>query len=104
MRGMEDHNVPVFNRAAAALRADGHEVFNPADGMEDEDDTTVDGCRRIFSFDTSWICEQADIVAVLPGWEHSLGAQAEISLAKAIGLQVKYICGDITLEDEPWTC
>ena len=104
MRGMEDHNVPAFNRAAAALRADGHEVFNPADGMEDEDDTTVDGCRRIFSFDTSWICEQADMVALLPGWQNSKGAYAEMALAEAIGLPVKYIHNDITLEDEPWTC
>ena len=36
--------------------------------------------------DTKWICENADAIALLPGWEKSSGANAELALGKALGL------------------
>lgn len=104
MRGYPDFNFPAFMDAAAKLRAAGHEVFNPAerDAAEwgeikslkgDEEEfaakvglSALDMKRRVFYFDTRWITTMADGVAMLPGWERSLGAQAEVALAKAVGL------------------
>lgn len=104
MRGYENFNFPAFIAAAKELRAAGHEVFNPAErdtaewgeitslrGDEEEFAKQVglsalDMKRRVFYFDSRYITTQADAVAVLPGWERSLGAQAEVALAKAVGL------------------
>jgi len=103
MRGIPAFNFPAFHEAAADLRACGYEVFSPAEkdiehhgaDISDGNDT---GCleqasmqhgfslRRALGDDTKWICERADAVAVLPGWEKSKGAQAEVALAKALGL------------------
>ncbi len=105
MRCAADRNKPIFDRAAAALRAMGYFVFNPADtlglvGEQEIDDTTVEGARQVFAVDTEWICRQADIVVMLPGWAMSRGAEAEYHLARAIGLEVMFSHGDIELSDE----
>ncbi len=98
MRGIPQSNFPAFDVAAERLRADGHEVFNPADhdrslGL-DGDSTVTTGIRReLFRADTDWICREADAVALLPGWEKSLGATAERALALAVGLEVIYLDG-----------
>ncbi len=85
MRGIPDFNFPAFNKEAAWLREQGHEVFNPA---ENGDQTNV---RECFRLDTDWICRYADGIALLPGWEASKGAKAELALAEALGLEVIYL-------------
>jgi hypothetical protein len=102
MRGIPDFNFPAFDRAAERLRAQGWEVFSPADhdrevnGHEIEANPTGDeeiarqktgfNIREALKADTSWICRQADAIALLPGYENSLGAKAELALAMALGL------------------
>lgn len=106
MRGIPEFNFPAFHAAAAQLRAEGYEVFNPAE--RDEADfgkvpapkgcehqfaadvglTTEQLRRRVFAADTAWICDHADAIALLPGWENSKGARAERSLGEALGLEV----------------
>jgi hypothetical protein len=100
MRGVPNFNFPAFDYAAEILRAQGHIVFSPADrdreayGAEVEDNTTGDeskapaGCtiRDCMLADTRWICRYADAIALLPGWESSYGACAELALGKALGL------------------
>ena len=44
--------------------------------------------RDALAADLHWICTQADAVALLPGWETSLGATAEAATARALGLPV----------------
>lgn len=108
MRGYKDFNFPAFFAAAARLRAEGHEVFNPAErdtkewgadrlgtatGSEVEVASKlgmdpISLARHCFLADTHWICTQADAIAVLPGWEQSKGAVAERALGVAIGLKV----------------
>ncbi len=86
MRGIEDFNFPAFRAAATALRDQGHYVFNPAENSSH--DTHIRVCMAI---DTAWICNSAEGIAMLPGWENSMGAKAELALAEAIGLPIFFI-------------
>ncbi len=105
MRGYPELNFPAFHAAAAKLRAEGHTVFSPAerDNLRHGTDISkgnVTGdlviaardhgfdLRVALGDDLDWICTQADGVAVMPGWESSLGATAEVAVAKALGLEV----------------
>jgi hypothetical protein len=86
MRGIEDENAPAFNAAAAKLRACGHEVYNPAEHEQEHDCFTA-----ALAADLVWICKQADVLALLPGWEQSRGVAAEIATAVAIPLPVYFV-------------
>jgi hypothetical protein len=105
MRGIPEFNFPAFHAATARLRGEGHTVFNPAErdiehhgvdiskGNEAGDEAiaaAVHGfnLREALKDDLEFICLHADAVAVLPGWENSKGAQAEVATAYALGLQV----------------
>ena len=95
MRGYEQFNFPAFARYAEKLRAEGHEVFNPAEkGIEKDADgkqDSLDFRRLVFGLDTDWICREAEAVAMLPRWVESRGAFAEWALANALGLKVMYL-------------
>lgn len=92
MTGYPDWNVHAFNKKAAELRALGHLVFSPAE----VDLPLVPGgelsstLREALYQDTKFICLEADMVVLLPGWEKSHGARAEQALAVALGLEIKY--------------
>ena len=83
MTGLPDLNFPAFHAAAAVLRVRGYQVFNPAElgFSENEYRAALTACL-------AWICAEAEALAVLPGWEKSKGAQAEVATAYALGLQV----------------
>jgi len=83
MTGLPDLNFPAFHAAAESLRAQGRVVFNPAElgfGANDY--------REALTACLAWICAEAEALVVLPGWEKSPGAQAEVATAYALGLQV----------------
>src|ERR1700722_13889131 len=100
MRGYANFNFPAFDFAAAKLRADGHDVFSPAErdreihGTKLEDNATGDekqatlttGFSRLetLAADTRYIAIHADAIELLPGWEKSSVANAELALAKAL--------------------
>lgn len=100
MRGIPQFNHPAFERAASALRGQGHEVFSPAEKNEREgySFTDCDGTedlaamgfdvRRALALDLGWICAEAEGVVVLPGWRSSLGARAEVCTALALDIPV----------------
>jgi hypothetical protein len=105
MRGIAEFNFPAFHNAAAFLRGKGHEVFNPAErdiiatgvdisrGNDTGDNTLAEvkhgfNLREALKDDLEFICLQADAVVMLPGWEKSLGAQAEVATARALGLRI----------------
>ena len=48
--------------------------------------------REALAADTQYIALVADAIALLPGWEKSAGANAEMALAHALGL-TKIILG-----------
>ena len=93
MRGYHEFNFSAFNRAAERLRAQGYEVFSPAEkgcetNLTEAKADTMAFRRRVFSMDTGWICKHAEAVALLPGWESSSGATAERALAETLGLTI----------------
>ena len=83
MTGIPDHNYPAFEAARTRLKAMGHEVICPAEAGEVEGWTWSDYLKRdlVLLFD-------AEAVVVLPGWEHSRGAQLEVSVATQLGMVV----------------
>ena len=108
MRGIPHFNYPAFMRAARKLREDGHVVFSPAERDNDRHGVDISinnpaGCEKLaaqlhgFSIrdalldDLTFICREADAIALLPGWEKSKGANAEYATALALGLQVIHL-------------
>jgi hypothetical protein len=104
MRGIKDFNFPAFYRAESTLVSLGYEVFNPArrdeskygqgklkseTGDENEIAATAGfNLREALGADCQWITEFADAICLLPGWEASKGANAEVALARALNLEV----------------
>lgn len=107
MRGIPNFNFPAFDYAAHALRNMGFTVFSPAErdraihGSVLEDNPTGDeavaaskvgfSLREALGADTAWIAANATAIALLPGWEKSSGANAELALAKALGLTIIHL-------------
>ena len=109
MSGIPHFNYPAFNSAASFLREQGNEVFNPAEydiKTYGKDISNPTGCAKIAASehgfdrraahkaDLAWICDNADAIAMLPGWTNSSGARAENALAVALNLHV-IILGDL---------
>ena len=103
MRNIPYFNFPAFFAAEAKLKKKGHKVFNPArrdvekygQGAAPPTGTVKEAASQVgFSLrealanDSSWLCLNADAIALLPGYEKSKGANAELALAKALGLKV----------------
>jgi hypothetical protein len=97
MTGIAHYNFPAFDAAAKQLREAGHTVFNPAENDRENgfDATGLKGheaadhgfdLRTALKQDLSWICDHAEGIALLYGWEDSKGARAEVALAKALGI------------------
>lgn len=111
MRGIAEFNYPAFHAAAAKLREAGHYVFSPAErdierhGGVDISKGNTDGCehraaaehgfslREALKDDLSFICLEADAIALLPGWRSSKGAKAELATAIALGHRVFEVGG-----------
>ena len=95
MRGYPDFNYPAFNQVTATLKDMGYRVFNPADPRNHPPTfTTSTPAREFMSIDLAFICDMADLVIMMPGWETSLGACAEHATARACGLPILYINPD----------
>lgn len=75
MRGLPDLGRRAFNIAEGCLRARGFAVLNPACLPEDlPTEAYMPICLAML--------READIIAILPGWENSAGAQIEAAFAK----------------------
>lgn len=102
MRGFPEFNFPAFDVASALGRALGWYVISPAEmdraaGMN-EKETYVsqfdpEQVRTFIRRDVSALVERlrpekGDAIALLPGWEKSMGARGELFLAMWHGLKV----------------
>ena len=100
MRGIKHYNFPAFLDAAAELRRAGFDIVNPAErdlsngfdpiarDMTGHEDLASEGfdLRKALAWDLQQIAEKCDGIALLPGWERSKGARAEVALAEALDL------------------
>jgi hypothetical protein len=86
MTGMPDLNFPAFNRVADKLRAEGHDVINPAE-IYHGCDSTWEQCLRgdIAALVT------CDAITFLPGHERSRGARLERHIAVELGMTLMYV-------------
>jgi Domain of unknown function (DUF4406) len=99
MEGYKAFNFPAFDKAAEQLRGLGHEVFNPSAANRrshpDIDWYSLDGTSEELTKlkfvvgdalcdDITYICREADAIALLEGWEKSKGARAESAVAVAL--------------------
>lgn len=95
MSGVPYLNFPAFARAREKLRAEGHEVFCPAEHAM-KTGLTISAAanesqafrRMVLAIDLAWICSEAEAVALLPGWMDSKGACAERATGIALGLKI----------------
>lgn len=95
MSGHDDFNFPAFHSASKRLREAGHEVFSPAEADLAEWGTLEEVRKKAtYRFclkkDLDWICDNAEGIYLLKGWENSKGVSAELALANALGLEVMY--------------
>lgn len=88
MTGLPELNYPAFEKAADHLRGieTVDHVYNPSEWE------TLNRCEfdllRAFEEYCRYIIWEADAVVVLPGWENSPGANAEVALARAVRKKV----------------
>ena len=110
MRGIPHFNFPSFDAAKAYLIGLGYDVLSPADFDRLFDDfdpykpeyETAEGCgdfpqamdfKRVVTRDLTAVT-QCDAIALLPGWEKSKGAVAEIAVAHWMGKPVIHLLSD----------
>jgi hypothetical protein len=107
MRGIAWFNYPMFDRVAKELREAGNEVISPADEDRKHDGfdpfanpeyRIPDACvfpRGMDFGKTVRRCLDAvlrcDEIVLLPGWENSNGAVAELTLAMWLGKRVRHL-------------
>ena len=83
MTGLPDLNYPAFRTEATLWRANGHEAVNPAE-LEGPDD---EAWEWYLKRDLKALLD-CDAVVLLPGWEASRGANLEVHVARALGMEV----------------
>lgn len=96
MSGYEELNFPAFAKAAERLRSEGHRVISPAEILipdfpqEYKPQTTDEKMSMWAAFMREDIKQlmNANLVAVLPGWEKSKGACIEVELARNLGMNI----------------
>ena len=114
MRSKPNYNYPAFTEGARKLRDAGWEVFNPAE-MDIEEDkvdysalnmsteeqidaATAASCRKFARRDLICIidnlkAENGDAIVLLPDWDESEGAIAELGVSQWVKLE------NLTLEE-----
>jgi hypothetical protein len=97
MTGLPEKNLPAFFEAEERLRAVGYLVANPAriDEQHREAEPGCVTCGLELDHGHEWymnhclpMVEQADGLALLPGWRTSQGAMRELERALELGLAV----------------
>lgn len=96
MSGYPELNAPAFRSAARQLRGEGYEVVSPVEMDEAEgldftkaEAPTEDEYFGFLRRDILRIIEdRVEALFVLPGWEESRGAAAEVELARNLGFPI----------------
>lgn len=88
MTGLPNYNYPAFNAEADRLRALGYQIENPAENPAPARDKW-----ELYMRPALIQMLGCDMVAVLPGWNTSRGANVEVELALHMGMTVVYALG-----------
>lgn len=83
MTGLPGLNFDAFNAEAARLRAEGHEVINPAEINPDHEMPWAQCMRR----DIAELVK-CNAIYMLPGWKASKGATLEHHIAERLEMLV----------------
>jgi hypothetical protein len=86
MTGLPDFGFPAFHEAAAKLRAEGHEVVNPAEIQPDQTAKWAD-CLR----DCLAALVKCDAIALMPNWVDSRGARLEAHVAAELDMPTIFL-------------
>jgi Domain of unknown function (DUF4406) len=99
--GKPDHNLPAFRAAEKMWQSRGYDVVVPHDiPAHDHEGTPCPPSYAEGGYGHSAACNlRADLVvlltcdevATLPGWDHSVGAKLEISVALHCGIPIRYM-------------
>lgn len=86
MRGYPDLNKPAFVEAARMLRALGHLVVSPVEVCELVGLAPEEGPEVYLLTDLKAMLHYpCNAIALLPGWEQSVGARCEAAIARTLG-------------------
>ena len=110
MRGKPDWNWASFEIAEALWKAKGHTVFNPcrmgkAAGYTDASDGNCPKhLRHVMLADVACIVT-CDAIALLPGWNDSIGATFEVAVAQFLDMSIyNAVTHEVMqLPNKPWT-
>lgn len=93
MQGYPDFNFPAFKTATYTLRKQGWEVFSPHElncPPSEHGKSITEEEKGAFAKELQYICEEADAVYMLKGWERSGGAKAEWAAAVRLNHEIIY--------------
>jgi nucleoside 2-deoxyribosyltransferase len=96
MSGLPEYNHAAFAEAARLLRRAGYQVTSPTDNGLPNSATWQQHMREDIK-----LMMDCDGLAILPGWQHSRGANAEINLAHALGMSVHGLIVWLAVVQEP---
>lgn len=109
MRGLPGFNLPAFDKAEKSWTEHGYLVFSPA-ALIRATPYSITGAdtdlqRRIHVIQQDLGClYHCEALAILPGWEKSLGATVELALAHFLELEI--YCAEsfklLNLVKTPW--
>lgn len=103
MRGYPDHNIPAFKQAATHLRSLGFVVVSPVEiGIEwtkSESQTAFKAEEYLVKDIYAILEKECNAIALLPGWENSVGAKLEAAIALTLGF--KFFSADGTPMSPP---
>lgn len=117
MLGIPGYGFSEFDEMAKLLRAQGHEVFNPAehdrsqgfdpgpdaDGSHAEMTDSGFNRRAALRADLDWIMTESEGMVVLANWGDSYGSKAEIAAHQALYLPVWPVLPFLVLGDRAKT-
>lgn len=109
MTGYPAWNFPAFHESAKVLRAAGYDVVNPAELDEEINAKSSTLTPEEWTRDLHIAAIRRDVlavldvdgVAVLPGWEASKGARAEVAVAAAVGTPTRAVIEWVHLARDP---
>lgn len=101
MTGVKDWNFPAFFKASEELEKQGYEAINPA-RMDCDCGYTLEKLKQLSPAEHQEFLKGAvkrdlaalqtcQAIAMLPGWENSKGAKAELAVAQWLGLDEVYL-------------